>query len=169
MAPDGRTILDRQVALLAPLVSEILIVTSARRLADFAALASDGAGGRPPLRVLTDREPDAGPLAAVVTALDETREAALFVLAADMPDVTADFVRDLAAAHARGRHDVTAPTSSRGIEPLAAIYAASARPALEAALASGERSLQRALRALTLGLVPAPDALFRNINTPEDL
>lgn len=166
---DGRTILERQIDLLAPLVSEILIVTSARRLPDFAALAADAAGGRPPVRVVADRDPDAGPLAAVVTALQETRSPALFVLAGDMPDVTAEFIRDLAAAHAQGRHDVTAPQSSRGLEPLAALYGASARPSLESALASGERSLQRALRALQLALVPAADALFRNINTPDDL
>src|SRR5687767_7727765 len=52
MRDDGRTILERQLDMLAPIASEILIVTSAERLPDFAALASTER--EPPIRVITD-------------------------------------------------------------------------------------------------------------------
>lgn len=166
---DGRTILDRQLAMLAPLAAEILIVTSAARLPDFT--------GVPGARVVADAHPDAGPLGAVLTALDAAAADAVFVIGGDMPDVTAALVAALAARHAAGGRDVTAPESPRGIEPLAAIYARSARPALAAALASGDLSLRHALARVRLEVMPArdvavhgrPERLFRNINSPDDM
>lgn len=166
---EGRTILERQLSMLSPLVTEILIVTSAARLPEFASV--DGA------RPIVDQYPDAGPLGAVLTALAAAPAHPVFVLGGDMPNVTAALVDALARRHASIPADVTAPESARGVEPLAAIYAQSAVPGLQRALASGDLSLQRAVRAVRLSLLPAPDvaaagdpnALFRNINTPEDL
>lgn len=165
---DGRTILDRQIAMLAPLADDILIVTSAARLPDFT--------GVPGARVVADAHPGTGPLGAVLTALDAANADAVFVIGGDMPEVPAELVAALAARHAAGGSDVTAPASARGIEPLAAIYAQSARPALAAALASGDLSLQHALGRVRLDVMPArdvaahgsPDRLFRNINSPDD-
>jgi molybdenum cofactor guanylyltransferase len=166
---DGRTILDRQLAMLAPLAADILIVTSAARLPDFA--------GVPGARVVTDTHPDAGPLGAILTALETAAADAVFVIGGDMPDVPAELVAALAARHAAGGRDVTAPESPRGVEPLAAIYDRSARPALAAALAAGELSLRRAMDRVRVDVMPArdvaaygrPDRLFRNINSPDDL
>ncbi len=166
---EGRTILERQLSMLSPLVTEILIVTSAARLPEFASV--DGA------RALVDQYPDAGPLGAVLTALAAAPAHPVFVLGGDMPNVTGALVEALARRHASVPADVTASESARGVEPLAAIYAQSAVPGLQRALASGDLSLQRAVRAVRLSLLPAPDVaaagdpatLFRNINTPEDL
>jgi molybdenum cofactor guanylyltransferase len=165
----GRTILDRQLAMLAPVAAELLVITSAARLPDFA--------GLPGARVVADAHPDTGPLGAIVTALDAARAGAVFVIGGDMPGVPAALVTALAALHAAGGADVTAAESSRGLEPLAAIYGRAARPALAAALASGDLSLHRALDRVRLAVMPArdvaafgdPDRLFRNINTPDDL
>ncbi|HUF25221.1 MAG TPA: molybdenum cofactor guanylyltransferase [Vicinamibacterales bacterium] len=166
---DGRTILDRQLAMLAPLAADILIVTSAARLADFT--------GVPGARAVADAHPGAGPLGAILTALDAADADAVFVIGGDMPDVPAALVAALAARHAASGGDVTAPESVRGIEPLAAMYARSARPALAAAFASGDLSLRHALGRVRLDVMPArdvaahgsPDRLFRNINSPDDL
>lgn len=166
---EGRTILDRQLSMLSPLVTRILIVTSAARLPEFHDV--DGA------RAIVDQYPDGGPLGGVLTALAAAPGHPVFVLGGDMPSVTGALVDALARRHASTPADVTAPVSPRGFEPLAALYAQSAVPGLQRALASGDLSLQRAVRALRLSLLPAPDvaaagdpaALFRNINTPEDL
>lgn len=166
---EGRTILDRQLSMLSPRVSGILIVTSAARLPEFASV--DGA------RTIVDQYPDAGPLGGVITALAAAPAHPLFVLGGDMPNVTAALVDALVRRHAAAPADVTAPVSPRGFEPLAALYAQSALPGLQRALESGDLSLQRAVRSVRLSLLAAPDiaaagdpaTLFRNINTPEDL
>ena len=126
---DGRTILERQLAMLAPHASEILIVASAARLPDFQHV--------PGARAVVDRYPDAGPLGAVVTALASTAAEAVFVVAGDMPNVPAPLVEALAARHAQYGADVTAPESPRGVEPLAAIYGQSATAGLIRALEPG--------------------------------
>ena len=167
--PGGLTILERQLSMLAPLVSETLIVTSALRLPDFAGVA----GGR----AVADAYPGTGPLGAILTALDAADAEAIFVLGGDMPGVPAALVSALARRHEAGGHDVTAPASVRGLEPLAAIYSRAARAGLLRALMSGDLSLQQALRGLRLDVMPAPDVaahgdpdrLFRNINAPRDL
>ena len=168
-AGDGRTILERQLSMLGPLASEILIVASAARLPDFRGVAG--------ARAVVDRYPDTGPLGAIVTALAETAAGAVFVMAGDMPNISASLVETLAARHAQSGADVTAPESPRGVEPLAAVYGQSATAGLIRALESGDLSLRRALRGLRLAVLPAgdvaacgdPAVLFHNINTPADL
>lgn len=168
---DGRPILDHQLEVLGAAVSEILIVTSAERSDGFAP-----APGPPPVRIVVDQYPGTGPLGAVVTALDATDDDVI-VLAGDMPGVTRALVEALAAAHAEGDALVTVPASTRGLEPLCAVYGQNALPPLRAALEAGARSLQAILPGLhptvvaaeTLVPVSDPAVLFRNINAPDDL
>lgn len=180
--PAGRSILEHQIELLAPIASEILIVTSAARAPEFSegrlpagSPASPAAAVR--LRTVLDAHPGTGPLGAIVTALDATDADWLFVIAGDMPHVSATLLAALAHMHERTGNDATVPVSPRGLEPLCAIYARSARPLLAGALNSGDLSMQRALQRLRAGIMPAGDVaahgdpaiLFRNINRPEDL
>ena len=163
-----RSILDHQLELLAPLASDLLIVTSAARAPGFMHAAA---------RVVLDAHPGCGPLGAIVTALGATSAEAVIVVAGDMPHVSAALLAELARRHAAGGADVMAPESARGIEPLCAIYGRPALAALEAALRSGDLSMHHALRTLRLGVMAAadvarvgdPQLLFRNINAPEDL
>lgn len=164
---DGRTILDRQLALVGPLVSEILIVTSPERAADFAALPSHA--GPAPIRVVTDHYPGTGPLGAVLTALEAADSAGVLVIAGDMPALTGPFLRSLIAEHEKTGNEITAPASERGLEPLAAIYARTSHAALRSAFDAGERALHRAMHLAKLGVMPAAASIFHNINTPEDL
>ena len=170
--PGGPSILDHLLAMLGPIASEILIVTSGERAADFT-----GRPGPPAVRVVVDRFPGTGPIGAIVTALDGAGAPELFVAAGDMPGLSSAAITELVRLHATTGADVTVPESARGLEPLAAVYSASARPALAAAVARGDLSLQHALETLRLNRVPAsalaafgdPGQLFRNINTPGDL
>lgn len=170
---DGRPILEHQLARLAPAASDILIVTSAARAADFPATRLPATA-----RVVIDHYPGAGPLGAILTALESVSGSAVFVLAADMPHVPAALVAALAALHeAPGDRDATVPHSARGAEPLCAVYATSALPALRAAVGSGDLSLRHALGRLRVRVMPVeavaaigdPALLFRNINSPADL
>ena len=170
--PGGPAILDHLLAMLAPVASEILIVTSRERAADFTNRA-----GPPPVRVVLDGFPGTGPIGAIVTALDASRAPSLFVAAGDMPGLSSGAIAELVRLHESSGADVTVPESARGVEPLAAVYSRTARGPLAAALDRGELSLQRALETVRLTRVAAaslaafgdPGQLFRNVNTPEDL
>ena len=170
--PGGPPILDHLLAMLAPVASEILIVTSRERAADFTNQA-----GPPPVRVILDRFPDTGPIGAIVTALDASPAPALFVAAGDMPGLTSAAIAELVRLHASSGADITVPESARGLEPLAAVYSRTARAALAAALDRGDLSLQHALDTVRLNRVAAaslaafgdPGQLFRNLNSPADI
>lgn len=173
---DGRPILERQLELVGPVVSDILIVTSDARAASFAGIRA--AAGAPPVRVTVDRYPDSGPLGAILTALDSTSADAVFVIAGDMPHVTRPLVDALAALHAGpGSPAATVPASARGLEPLCAIYGRAAEAPLRAALDAGRLALQDVLPDLDPRVLPLdavvragdPDTLFRNVNSPGDL
>lgn len=167
---EAGTILDAQLATLSPITAEILIVTSAMRFAAFASV--------PGVRAVPDAYPGTGPLGAVVTALGAAGSNAVFVLGGDMPHVPGPLVLALAARHAAEGNDVTVPESSRGPEPLAAVYGRGALPVFIEVLGTGNYSLQRALGAglrvgrmapLDVAAFGDPERIFRNINAPEDL
>lgn len=172
---DGRTILEHQLAIAAGVASEILIVTSAARAAEF------GPGRIGTARLVLDHYSAAGPLGAIVTAFESLTLApsdVLLVLAADMPGISRAFVDGLVRLHGNGDDcDATVAQSIHGLEPLAALYAPAAEAGLRQALDAGELSLRRVLPSLRLRVMPPaavaalddPARLFRNINRPDDL
>jgi molybdenum cofactor guanylyltransferase len=159
----GTTLLARQVRLVRELApAEIFI--SGRADAEY------GAFGLP---VLLDRFPDLGPLAGVERALGETRSPLLLVLAVDLPDMTADFLRRLAARCRAGSG--VAPRTRQGLEPLAALYPQAMQPIAAAMLQEGRAAMTEFVRrGVENSLVdewacsPADEACFRNWNDPED-
>jgi molybdopterin-guanine dinucleotide biosynthesis protein A len=125
------------------------------------------------LPILEDRTPNAGPLAALETALP--RAPYIIVLAIDMPAMRADFLRKLMSIALRAERSII-PEIDRRFEPLAAAYASTIGPLVNEALRGADHSMQQLVRvALRRGLArPHPIAresapLFRNLNTPEDL
>jgi molybdenum cofactor guanylyltransferase len=159
----GTTLLARQTGLVRELApAEIFI--SGRADADY------GAFGLP---VLLDRFPDLGPLAGVERALGEAHSPLLLVLAVDLPDMTADFLRRLAARCRAGRGVV--PRTAQGLEPLAAFYSTALHATAAALLAEGRPAMTGLVRhGVEAGLLdecacPAQEeAYFRNWNGPED-
>jgi molybdopterin-guanine dinucleotide biosynthesis protein A len=124
---------------------------------------------------VADVEPGAGPLSGLIAGLAAAATPFVAVVAVDMPDAS-DAVLRLLAERAPG-HDAAVPRTERGLEPLHAIYAARAAPALRAAFHEGERSVIRALDRLDV-VVMEPDewspadpsgGFARNLNRPSDL
>lgn len=140
-------------------------------------------------RVLTDRWPEAGPLAGIESALHATTLPLLLALAVDMPHMNADLLRQLAAhcAAATG----TIPRVNGAIEPLAAFYPTrtlalvtamlsnapggeksppASRHATRApsARAFAERCVAEAL-ARFMDVPPGQAGAFANWNSPDDL
>jgi molybdopterin-guanine dinucleotide biosynthesis protein A len=91
---DGQTILERQLALLRPRVTEVIVSLPAEVSTFPAASVSsepiDSLG--PTYRIVRDRTPDVGPLAGVVAGLSECRTNWLLVVAGDMPHLAGDLI-----------------------------------------------------------------------------
>jgi molybdenum cofactor guanylyltransferase len=168
----GPTLLERTLALAAALCDDVLVV-----------LNDPHAWPELPARVVADRYPGAGALGGIATGLAAARAPHALVLACDLPLLNPQL---LAAMLARPRdYDALLPRSplpgaarnGMDVEPLHAIYAAACRPALEAALARGERQVAAALAPLRLAIVerdeirrhdPHGRSCF-NLNTPAQL
>lgn len=125
--------------------------------------------------IIEDPVRDAGPMSGIVAALRRAKHGWLLVLAVDLPDVPVPLLANLireAMAGGAGR----VPAREDWLQPLAAVYPRACLPLAEECLAGPNRSVRRFFRHATrAGLVrdrpisAEEQALFRNVNTPEDL
>lgn len=160
---EGRTIFERQTALLAPRVREILVAT---------------AQTIPGYRCVKDVLPDVGPLAGIAAGLRTMRTPWLLVVAGDMPHVSApvldlmlDAANDLGEAVAFRLHGLP--------EPLVCMLSRRAAPAVErrlqtrrnkvAGVFTDERLHVRWIDEPAVRAVDPTLQAFFNVNEPEDL
>ena len=102
------------------------------------------------------------PLTGIVHALERAQGEPVLVCAADMPFVTADALRALAAP------GTTAIAIADGVlQPVLGLYTPDVLPALKGA--EPDAPLTRTVEALGPELVPLPPEQVRGIDTPEDL
>jgi len=159
----GVTLVERAVERLGGVCDPVLIAPGGLQIA---------VEGR---RSVADALPGAGPIAGLVAALRESPHALLAVVAVDLPWLDPRLIRLLAGRIGDG--DAALCETSRGIEPLHAVYARSALKAAEAALRSPDRSLRSLVARLrvirvtegereTAGIT---ERFARNVNTPADL
>jgi molybdopterin-guanine dinucleotide biosynthesis protein A len=165
---DGQTIRARQLAMLSEVADEVLIVggeSGAGLPADRRAEA---------LRHIPDLVLGCGPMGGVHAAVCAARHDAVFVIACDMPYVTAAF-----AAHLLDlAHDVDAvvPRTERGLHPLCAVYTRACRERLATRLAAGSLQMRGFLDDVRIRVIEAEDIevfgdrhrLLANVNTPAD-
>jgi molybdenum cofactor guanylyltransferase len=152
-----------------PLASSIARAVEAA--AGSAALIGDAALlGNLGYRVVPDRFPGEGPLGGVITALLDTSADWNLLVACDMPELTAAFLRSLLDAAQQWEADVLMPAGPSGLpEPLCAVYRRSAAGALEQAFAGGIRKITAAFTGLRTVRIPVPEwKPLLNVNTPED-
>ena len=156
----GLRIVDRVLAALHEVAGEVVLVGAPPAIA----------ATLPALRPIPDEAPGAGPLGGIVAALRATGRDTL-VVAWDMPFIDAKHLRPLLGEE--NDAEVVAWEIEGRVEPLCALYRATAAAELAAAFAAGERSPREALRRLRVHLVrraasdgPSP---FTSVNTPEQL
>jgi molybdopterin-guanine dinucleotide biosynthesis protein A len=158
---EGQPLWRRQIETLRALSPEHLMISGPPREAwrEFEIVADVIAG--------------AGPLAGVAMALRKCPSPRLVVLAVDLPAMTADFLRSLLARCSDDQGVV--PRSSRGLEPLAAVYPGPCAALAVASLLSRDFSMEsfvhRALREKLMRertISPLEEHLFANFNTPAD-
>ena len=162
---EGSTILERQTALLAPRVKEILVATAAHQ-------------DIPGYRCVKDVLPDVGPLAGIAAGLRTMRTPWLLVVAGDMPHVSAG-VLDLMLAAASDLDEAVAFRLHGLPEPLLCMLSRRAAPAVErrlqtrrnkvAGLFTEERLHVNWIDEPAVRAVDPTLRAFFNVNEPEDV
>lgn len=148
LAVHGARQIDRVIGLLAPLEGRVVIARGG--------LASLGIERYDVLEV-PDDPGLTGPIAGVVAAAPHVDADAVALIAVDMPAVNAALLERLAAMVRRTRRAGAVPVVDGRAQPLHAVVATTALPALARLARRGEGSLRRALG--NLDVVPAgPDA-----------
>lgn len=159
---EGRTIIERQIAELSTITSDILLVGGPRGF-----VPSTG-------RLVPDRVADCGPLGGLYTALVESAVDVTIVIACDMPFVSAPLLRFL-WSQAPG-HDAVVPRTDHGYHPLCAAYTRTSVTAVERRLAERRLKLTDLLEDLRVRAVSVeelerfgdPAHLLANVNTSEE-
>lgn len=126
-------------------------------------------------RLASDRHPGRGALAGLQTALHAALGDAVLVLGCDMPFLNLPLLKHLISLSSQA--DVIIPKRSVGYEPLHALYSSQCLPAVDLALAAGERKVIAFFPHVRVLVVDEPELSrfdpqglsFFNINTPEDL
>ena len=116
-----------------------------------------------PFPVLDDGSELRAPIVGVAAGIRLAAAELCVVLPTDMPWVTPELLRGLAAA-ARGA-DAAVPQTGA----LPGAYRRTALPVLERQIDAGELALHRALRELEVRVVEAEAGLLGNVNAPKDL
>ena len=150
---EGCSIRDRQIAALAPLTGDVLIV-----------------GGSP----LADIVPGCGPLGGLHTALTHARGDAVFLIACDMPFATTAFIAHLLSL--AGDADIVVPQTERGYHPLCAVYTRACLEPAAARLADRQLRMRELVASMRTRVVAVedirrfgdPDRLLANVNTPAE-
>jgi molybdopterin-guanine dinucleotide biosynthesis protein A len=161
---DGRTILARQIAELAPMTADLLFV-----------------GGSPPpeygaqLRTVPDLVPGSGPLGGLHAALTAARSPLVVVVACDMPFLSAPLLRRFVTLTGGPDHpDIVVPRTERGYHPLCAVYTRACLEPAARRLADRRFRLDGLFEDVRVHVVATdvlatfgdPDHLLANLNTP---
>jgi molybdopterin-guanine dinucleotide biosynthesis protein A len=159
-----RRIIERVLAAVAPAVDDMLIVTNTPDLYAFLGVP-----------MIADAFPDHGSLGGIVSGLAAAKADAVFTVACDMPFLHPAVAR--LVVRRAGEADVVIPRVGDVLETMHASYAKACLPAMEARLRDGRFKIVgffpdvRVLEIAESDIARhrAPDVLFMNVNTPDDL
>jgi len=159
----GRSIVERVVAALTPVVDDVLVVTNTPELYAFLGLP-----------MVADVYPDHGSLGGIYSGLSAAGEIA-FTVACDMPFLHPEVVR-LVVARA-GEGDVVIPRVGEQYETMHAAYGKACLPHIEERLRAGRLKIVGffdRVRVVEIGEAEIarfrdPTVAFMNVNTPDEL
>jgi molybdopterin-guanine dinucleotide biosynthesis protein A len=156
----GASIIERQLAVLRQIAAPVFLVTSAQ------------APGEASLTVVRDEFPDHGALGGIYTAIVASPHERTLVVACDMPFLNAALLEHMAGIDA----DLVIPRTTRGYEPLCAVYGRACAVSIRERLTRGELEASRLPEGVrvaevgpeTLAAYDPDGLLFVNVNTPHD-
>jgi molybdenum cofactor guanylyltransferase len=162
----GRSILERQLDVLTPVVGRVLIVGYA------------GARALPHgVTAVPDRDPGRGPLAGLDAALAAVEGEDVLLVACDMPHITTPLAAHLIALSGDSRWNAVVPRTDRGYHPLCAVYGASCHDAVKRRLVRGQLRMRDLIEDLRVRVVDEEELarfgdgghMLANVNTQADL
>ena len=148
------TLLERAVRTLGAVFSDVVIA------------GPDPVLGR---STIPDTIPGAGPLAALVSALEESDGRSVFMLAVDLPLVTPPVVSSIAVPTVLP-HQVRVARAGDRLQPLCGAYGCEVVDLARKRLASGRPSVKSVLkRVRMLSFVDVDEFVLTNVNRPKDM
>jgi molybdopterin-guanine dinucleotide biosynthesis protein A len=147
------------------------VATAVRLAAGSAVLVGSPSRSRlPGYPNLPDIYPGEGPLSGILSVLQHSAADWNLIVACDMPEISAEFLRELLDAAERENADALIPAGPSGLlEPLCAVYHRRSRETLYQAFSGGIRKVTAAFTGLRIAVFPVPELTpFQNVNTPED-
>ncbi|MBU2678148.1 MAG: molybdenum cofactor guanylyltransferase [Gammaproteobacteria bacterium] len=158
----GRSQLAYVVELIEPMCDRVFVSTRAEQR---------GEAERSKFEQIVDRYQDMGPVAGILSAMDEYPQVDWLVLACDLPNIDASTIANL-LEHRSPEYPFSAYSSSHdGLpEPLCAIYRAGSADIVRGFVAEGVYCPRKILiRSDTLLLEQPDPRALDNVNTPDDL
>jgi molybdopterin-guanine dinucleotide biosynthesis protein A len=161
----GQTLLDRALSAMSEICDSVRIVGDPARFAKYGS-------------VVADIFPGCGPLAGIHAALVHSPAELNLMLAVDMPFVSRELLAFLfaAAADAENHAIITVPRTSKGFQPLCAVYRREFSIAAEQALRAGKYKIDAAFPSVRIRVIEEAELAaagfseqsFFNVNTPQD-
>ncbi len=163
----GQTLLDRALTVM----GEVCDATIVGDPAKFSKYGSSQYGP-----VVSDIFAGCGPLAGIHAALTRSTAELNLILAVDMPFVTSGLLEFLFVAAADSDAIVTVPRTSKGLQPLCAIYRRDFSVAAEQALRAGKYKIDAVFSSVSIRVIEEAELAaagfseqsFFNLNTPQD-
>jgi molybdopterin-guanine dinucleotide biosynthesis protein A len=162
---DGRTLLARMLDLARSVTADVRIVGSREKFRSYAA-------------VVEDAFRDCGPLGRIEAALRASSSELNLILASDMPFVSREFLQYLIdQARMAPEAGVVVPLADGRRQPLCAVYRVEFAAVAENSLRVGQYRIDRLFERVRTRVIEPEElaaagfspAIFRNLNTPEEL
>jgi molybdopterin-guanine dinucleotide biosynthesis protein A len=160
----GRTLLERALATMRGVCDVVTIVGDAAKFASYGP-------------VVEDAYPGCGPLAGIHAALLSSAVEWNLVMAVDMPFVSHELLAFLLSAASGSDVSVVVPRTSRGFQPLCAVYRRGFAASAEGALRAGKFKIDALFSSVAVRVIEEEELtragfaerVFWNVNTPEQL
>ncbi|HKS72032.1 MAG TPA: molybdenum cofactor guanylyltransferase [Terriglobales bacterium] len=160
---DGRTLVERAVALARLVSNHVWIVGDAKKYSRFGTVVED---------LYVDR----GPLGGIHAALAGSASQWNLMLAVDLPFLSPDFLKWMIEVGSKAEAVVTVPRTGGGLQPLSAVYHQRFASTAVAALEAGRNKIDASFREVKTRIIDEdeitrqgyPLEMFRNVNTPEE-
>jgi molybdopterin-guanine dinucleotide biosynthesis protein A len=159
----GRTLLDRALTVMGAVCDSVTIVGDPAKFTKYGSVVADVFSG-------------CGPLAGIHTALVHSSAELNLMLAVDMPFVSRELLVFLFAAAEDNDAIITVPRTSKGLQPLCAVYRRGFSLAAEQALRAGKYKIDAAFSSVSIRVIEEGELAaagfsersFFNVNTPQD-
>ena len=159
----GQSLLDRALAVAGMVCDRVTIVGDPAKLANYGPVLADIFSG-------------CGPLAGIHAALTHSTAELNLMLAVDMPFVSRELLAFLFATAEASDAVITVPRTSRGFQPLCAVYRRDFSMVAEQALRAGRYKVDAAFSGVSVRVIEENELAaagfserdFFNVNTPQD-